>query len=345
MSILSGISDFFGLDIGTRAIRLVQLQGSYPKTLSKYAYIPIDSKIALSDSQVDQQAIAQAVLDLCSQAKLTTRNVVVGIPSNRLFSTVVDIDRVSNSELSRTILFQADSLIPTPVDESKIDWALIGDSPKDPAKIEILLSSVSNKYIENRLDSLEAVGLNVIAFEPENMAMVRALISPKTSTPTMVLDIGHTSTDLVVMMDDLPRLIRSIAVGSQAIVRSASQNLNIDDNQAKQFVYKFGLDQTKLDGQLSKAIQSTIDILNVELEKSIKFFESRYVGKKVEKIIVAGEASVIPNFALSLANKFGINIELGNAWHNVTFPASRESELQSVASQFSVAVGLAGRNE
>ena len=345
MSLLSGISDFFGLDIGTTAIRLVQLDGNYPKTLVKYAYVPIDPKISLSDSKADQIQLAQIILDLCSQAKLTTKNVVVGLPTKKVFTTVVDIDRVSPRELEKTIMFQADSLIPTPIGESKIDWALIGDSPKETSKVEILLSSVSDKYIESRLDSLESVGLNVIAFEPENLAVVRALVTPGSASPVIVLDVGSLGTDLIISMSDSPRLARSIAVGTQAIIRSAAQNLNIDNQQAQQFIFKFGMDPTKLDGQLNKAIQSTIELLNTEIDKSIKFFESRYSGKKIEKMIITGGASLIPNFANEIAKRFGLNIEIGNAWHNVSFPQTRQSELMTVSNQFGVAVGLAGRNE
>ncbi len=344
MSLLSGISDFFGLDIGTTAIRLVQLQGNYPKTLVKYAYVPIDPKLSLSDAKGDQLKIAQIVLDLCSQAKMTTKNVVVGLPSRRIFTTLVDLDKVSAKELEKTIMFQADSLIPTPIGESKIDWAIIGDSPKEASKIEVLLSSVSNKYIEEKLDSLESVGLNVIAFEPENLAILRALISPGTTTPVLVLDVGSLGTDLIVSVNDAPKLTRSIAVGTQAIIKSAAQNLNIDNDQAQQFIFKFGLDPTKLDGQLNKAIQGTLESLNSEIGKSIKFFESSY-NTKITKIIVTGGASLIPNFPNTIANTFGVDVEIGNAWHNVSFPESRQNELLAVANQFSVAVGLAGRNE
>ena len=81
MSLLSGVSDFFGLDIGTTAIRLVQLRGSGSvKALTRYAYIPIDSKLSVSDSKSDQQRVAQIIKDLVSQAQIVTKNVAVGIP-------------------------------------------------------------------------------------------------------------------------------------------------------------------------------------------------------------------------------------------------------------------------
>jgi type IV pilus assembly protein PilM len=346
MSIWSGVSDFLGLDIGTTAIRLVQLRGRGPvKSLIKYAYVPIDSKVALSDAQADQQKVVQAVHELLGQAGVSTKSVAVGIPSQRVFTTVVDIDRLSPAELAKTINYQADSLIPTPLADSKLDWAILGDSPKDKSKVEILLSSVTNEFIEQRLDVLEASGLNVIAFEPDNLALARALIPADAVLPQLVLDVGHKSTDLVISMQGGPRLTRSIPTGAEAIVRAASQNLSIDDKQAQQFVFKFGLSQDKLEGQIYNAIIGTVDVLVGEIEKSIKFFQARYVGVNIEKLILTGAASVLPEFPLYLANKFGISAEIGNAWRNVTYPADRQNELLAVSNHFGVAAGLAERQE
>jgi type IV pilus assembly protein PilM len=346
MSILTGVSSFFGLDIGTTAIRLVELRGTgQTKTLVKYAYVPVDIKLSQSDSKADQQKLAQIIADLVGEAKLFTKNVAVGLPSSRVFTTVADIDRLPENELGQAIQYQADSLIPTPLAESKIDWSLIGDSPKDKTKYEILLSSVPNKFIEERLDMIESIGLNVIAFEPDNLALPRALIPAGAVQPQLILDMGSNSTDLVVVMNDAPRLTRSIPTGSEAIIRSAQQNLNIDDKQAQQFVYKFGVSKDKLEGQVYQAIISTIDILVGEVEKSIKFFHTRYPETKLDRIIVTGGASTIPEFPLYLANKFAMNVEIGNAWRNVAFAADRQNELLAVSNQFSVAVGLAERNE
>lgn len=346
MSLLTGISDFFGLDLGTTAIRLVQLRGTGPvKQLVKYAYTPVDSSIAISDANADQQKLAQALKDLLAQAHISTHNVAVGIPSQRVFTTLVDIDRLAPAEVAKTIRLQADSLIPTPLAESKIDWAVIGDSPKDKTKVEVLLTSVPNDFIEKRLDLLESIGLNVISFEPDNLALARALTAPDATTPQMVLDVGHKSTDLVVVMNGAPRLTRSIPTGVEAVIRSAVQNLNIDEKQAQQFLFKFGLNKDKLEGQIYQAVISTVDILVSEVDKSIKFFQARYPDAKLDRIIVTGGAATLPEFPLYLANKFGINVEIGNAWRNISFDQGRQNELTAVSNYFSVAAGLAERQE
>ncbi len=346
MSLITGVSDFFGLDLGTTAIRLVQLHGNgSARQLVKYAHTPVDSKVASSDSNADQQKLVQILKDLLSQANVATRNVAVGLPSQKVFTTVVDIDRLSPAELAKTIRFQADSLIPTPLAESKIDWAVIGDSPKDKTKVEVLLTSVSNDSIEKRLDMLESIGLNVIAFEPDNLALSRALVAPGTAAPQMVIDVGHKTTDLVVTMNDAPRLTRSIPTGTEAVVRAAMQNLNIEEAQAEQFVFKFGLTKDKLEGQVYQAIITTVDILVAEIEKSIKFFQTRYPANKLDRIIVTGGASTLPEFPSYIANKFGVSVEIGNAWRNTSFPASRQNELMAISNNFGVAVGLAERQE
>lgn len=346
MSLISGVKDFFGLDIGTSGIRLVQLRGNGPvKALAKYALVPVDTKTVMSDAKADQQKIAAIIKELVGQANVTTKNVAVGLPSGRVFSTVVDIDRLSKAELDKNIFYQADTLIPTPIDESKIDWALLGDSPKDPSKVEILLSSVPNSFVEARLDMLEGIGLNVIAFEPDPIAISRAIIPSEATAAQMVIDMGTTATDLVICLNGGPRLSRSIPTGTDIILKAAIQNLNIDEKQAEQFVYKFGLSKDKLEGQIYNAIIGTIDVLVGEIEKSIKFYQTRYVSNPLERIIVTGGASTLPEFPLYLANKFAINVEIGNAWRNISFPPERQNELLAVSNHFGVAAGLAERTE
>src|SRR5690606_2637989 len=104
MSILSGVGSFFGLDIGTSCIRLVELRGSGPiKALVRYGSIDVDSNIALSEAEADQRKIQKAIEELIGSCGVTTNNVAVGIPSQRVFTTIADLDRVSDAELAKTM--------------------------------------------------------------------------------------------------------------------------------------------------------------------------------------------------------------------------------------------------
>lgn len=346
MSIFSAIGDFFAIDIGTTAVRVVQLKGSSRgKVLVRYGSAPTNIQSAHSNSPADVKRLGDAVNALIKQTGISTRNVVVGIPSDKMFSTVVDMPKLSKSELTKTIQYQAEQLIPMPLDEVKMDWALLGDSPVEADKVEVLLSSVAKTYAETRMELLEAIGLNVIALEPDGMALMRSVVQKGTSGAVMVLDIGDRATDLVVAMNDAPRLIRSVPIGGHSLIKAATQNLNVDEKQAQQFVHKFGLSQDKLEGQVYKALEPTIGTLISEIEKSIKFFGARYSGVPVEKIIVSGGASTLPGFPLHLANNMGIAVEIGNAWQNVSYPNNLHNDLLAISSQFAVVTGLAEREE
>lgn len=345
-SIFNVVGDFFALDIGSSAIRVVQLRGSGSNhSLVKYGAAPIDVKVALSDAPADQKKVSELIAALVSETGITTRNIVVGLPSNKTFVTIVDLPKMSPQELKSTIKYQADQYIPMSADEAKIDSVILGDSPTDPAKMEVLLASVTNKFSEQRMEMLEAIGLDVIALEPDSLALARALTPANASNAQMIVDMGEYATDIIITLGGAPRLVRSIPTGGQSLLKAAMQNLNIDENQARQFVYKFGLDQTKLEGQIQRALASTVEVVAGEVQKSIKFFNGRYQNTSLSGIVTSGVAVLLPGLHQYLSAAAGnIPVQGGNSWQNVSYSNSAHEQLMGVNHQFAVAVGLAQRS-
>lgn len=346
-SIFNAVGDFFALDIGSSALRVVQLRGSGTnRTLLKYAVAPIDVKLSLSDAPADKAQIGSTIQALLKEADISAKNVIVGLPANKTFVTVVDLPKMNAQELSSTLKYQADQYIPMSIEDSRIDWAVIGDSPADESKQEVLLASVSNTFSESRLETLEAIGLNVVGLEPEALALARSLASTaSTSGAQMIVDMGEYATDIVITLGGTPRLVRSIPTGGQALMKSAKQNLNVDDNQAQQFVYKFGFDQSKLEGQVYKAIEPTAQVIVTEVQKSIKFFTTRYLNTQVGGIVTSGAAALLPGFHQYISQAAGgVPVQAGNSWQNVSYSNTEHEKLMGLNHQFAVAVGLALRN-
>lgn len=345
MSLLGTSNDFFALDIGTTAMRLVQMKGGGKKALVRYGSIPLEKGVSQSDSANHQSQLLESLKTLMTQTGVNTKNVVVGIPSSKVFSTVIDFQNLPEKELESAIIYQADQFIPTAVEDSKIDWSVLGASPADPNKLEIMLASASKKYVESRLNLIESIGLNIVAMEPDAFALARSMVGSDTKEAVMILDMGATTTDIVISFEGSPRLSRAILMGGDSLLKSAEQNLGIDEKQAMQFVYKFGLMEDKLEGQVRKALTSTVDNLVSEIDKSIKFFTTRYNKTPVSKIVVTGRASVLPEFPVYLVNRTNIPVEIGNAWLNANYPQSSYNNLMSVSNQYGVAAGLAERSE
>lgn len=335
-------TEFFGLDIGSTAVRLVQLRhgGDHP-ALVAYGALPVPLNLTNSDSQIDQDKIAELVRQLVRENRISLKSVVVGLSATKVFATVITTPKLDNAQLAKAIRYQAEQYIPMALDQVKLDWAVI-DQSKDGKQLEVLLVAAPNTAIDKYVSIIEKAGLEAYALEPNATAVARALM-PSNNLAVAIVDFGSLDSDISIVWNNAPRLIRSVSVGGTTMVRSVAQNLGLDEVQANQFTFKFGLTQSKLEGQVFKAIKPTLDNLVSEVEKSAKYFVGRYPEVKLEKLIVTGSASSLPELGPYLANSTGLPVEFGNAWMNVSYPSALQEKLMGLSAEYAAAVGLAGR--
>lgn len=346
MSLLHGVGEFFALDIGTNSIRLIQLSGDNERgwVLEKYAYVPVDSKVTQDDSDVGRRKMGEIVLGAVQQAGIRTKNIALGLPARKTYTAVIEVPNAPEKELDKTIKYELDQYIPMAIDEAKVDYAILGESPIDNTKAEVLVSSTAITYAEERMESMEALGLNVIAQEPEPIAMARALAPVGITDARLIIDVGETSTDLVMVYNGAPRLVRSVPGGLSLFVKTVSTALSVREDQARQFILKFGLAQDKLDGQVFNALDSTLEGFAGELTKSVRFFQQKYTNTTVGGIILSGFAGVIPFIAEYIEVKTGVATVQGNPWQFVRVSQEQQNALLPVASEYAVAIGLAERS-
>jgi len=345
MKFLKGVGDFFALDIGTNAVRVVQLaeSGQDSWTLLHYGYAPVDIKTTSASSKESERRLGEIIMTAVGQSGIKTKNVAIGLPSQKTFTTVIDVPAMPDAELRSTIKYQIDQYIPMAVDEAKVDWVSLGQSAHDPKQQEVLIASTANAYAEERLELIEGLGLNVVAAEPDPISMVRALLPSGIQDARMIIDVGELSTNLVVTYNDAPRLVRTIPTGLYSLVKAAVQNLNVQEDQARQFIVKFGLAPDRLEGQVYRAVESVLEGFAAELVKSIKFFQTRYPNTPVGGIFLSGYASVVPKFGDYVTAKTGVASAPSNPWQKVKISQGDQQQLSEISTEFAVAVGLAER--
>lgn len=344
MTLFKGVGDFFALDIGTNAIRVVQLSaGKDDWSLLHYGYAQVDSKITTANSSEAERRLGEIIMTAVGQSSIKTKNVVIGLPSQKTFTTVIDVPMMPEAELRNTIKYQIDQYIPMSIDDAKVDWVLLGKSLHDPTQQEVLITSTANSYAEQQLEFIEALGLNVIAAEPDPIAMIRSLLPAGIQDARLIVDMGEMSTDIAITYGDAPRLVRTIPTGLQTMVKVAVQNLNVQDDQARQFILKFGLAPDRLEGQVYRAVESMLEGFVAELTKSIKFFQTRYPATPVGGILLSGYASTIPKFGEYMTAKTGVASVTADPWQKVRVSSGDKQKLAPVAAEFVTAIGLAQR--
>lgn len=327
-------------------MRIVQLFGDekHGWSLAKYAYIPVEEKLLADNSELGRKRLGEAILGAVEQAGIKTKNVAVGLSASKTFTSIVETDTLPEKELAKAFKYEIDKYVPMPMSEAKADYIILGPSPNDPAKTEILLSSVSKEYAESTMEMIEKTGLNVVAMEPEPLAMARSLALPGAMDATLIVDFGERSTDLVIVYKNQPRLVRSIPGGFSMLVKTLSDNLSVRADQARQFILKFGLAEDKVEGQVFKTLSPPLDNFASELTKSVRFFQTKYPNGKIGGIVLSGYSSIIPLFPEYIEAKTNIPTMKGNPWQSVRTTEAQQKALAPVASEFAVVIGLSERS-
>lgn len=345
MALLKGVGDFFGLDVGLTGVRVVQLapagQGKW--TLRHYGHAPLDIKTAVGNSNEAQYRLAEVITTVVNQSGIKTKNVAISLPSSKSFITVVDVPAKTPDEIAAAVKYQLDQYIPMSPSEAKVDWAILGQSLHDPSMQEVLIASTASAFAEERLDFIESLGFDVIAAEPESIAMIRSVATTSNQAAQVIVDMGEDSINVGIIFGDAPRLARTIPYGLSHLANAAAQNLNVPDDQARQFIMKFGMAQDKLDGRVVVAINNMVDGFLSEISKTIKFFQNRYTTLTVGDMLLVRHAASIPMLDSYFSTKLSIPVSVANPWSKVNLPSS-DPQFAAIAPDFAVAVGLAQRS-
>ena len=81
MSLGYGVGDFFSLDIGTDALRMVQLSGNAQRgwSLQRFAYVPVSRAILQDSSDTGRRRLGETIASAAEQAGIKTKNIALGL--------------------------------------------------------------------------------------------------------------------------------------------------------------------------------------------------------------------------------------------------------------------------
>ena len=357
MGILSGISDFFGLDVGTSAVRVVQLSGGTPnRTIFRYGRNVIDSRLISRSDDASLVKLSEVIRDTLVQHQITTRNVVVGLPTRRMFITVNQFEDLPGDDLRKSLRFRVRNLVPGSPDRAQIDFAMLDadvyknnqqqrrqqkaqnnqqaqESQQESQSVDVLVCAVEKSLVERQLEMLESINLNVLAFEPDALALTRAVAS-NDSTINILVDIGFRTTDIVVVARNQPRLVLTMEFGSSHVIRQVVNTLAVPEANALDMIFKTGVKGDESQRQLTSAIISSFDLVLTNLHKAIDFIANRYSQYQLGKVAIWGDVIFIPGLFDFLSSTLNVQVVAADSWQNINCPASVRDNLQSLGATF-----------
>jgi type IV pilus assembly protein PilM len=116
-----------GLDIGSTAVRAVELTGSDPPSVVKAAQVPLPQGAVENGEVKDPQAVAEALRELWERGGFKAKRVFMGVGNQRVVVREIALPFLPEKELRASLGFQVQEFIPMPVDEAVLDYDPIGE--------------------------------------------------------------------------------------------------------------------------------------------------------------------------------------------------------------------------
>lgn len=335
-----------GLDIGYSTTKAVVLsQSENPPRLISLGHIASPVPGIVSESELDLQAVAAAVKDLIAEINPPTRDVVIALPEQKIFTRVVyDLPFLTDEELAQAIRYAAEEFVPMPIPEVNLYYQVIFRSPKKEAnsRTVVFVIAAPKALIDKYLKIIQWADLKVVAIETEMIASARALISFNAYSPTtLLIQMGASNTDFAIVSDGLILLTRSIATGGAALTRAIAQSFNFEVVQAEEYKKVYGLLEDQLEGKLFKTLKPLIDVIANEAKRVILAHETQNRQRPVKRVVLTGGGAHLPGLVSFFTNFLGLEVQEADPWAAVNMDPGMKAKLSSEAAFYSVAVGLA----
>lgn len=327
-----------GIDIGTSNIKIAQISHGGTAVLDTYGMVNTAYQIGSKNDQLAIEQMAKILRTLMQKAGVTARRSVISFPNSAVFTSVVQLPKMSPNELASSVEFEAKKYVPLALSEVDLSWTVIGDSRTQASISTVLLTAVPKQVTKNYMQVFALAGLEPEVGEIEALALIRSLIG-NTPTNCVIIDIGARSTGLNFIENGFLRLSRNLNIGGDTITDKIAQSLNISFFRAEQFKKDFGVSGSTF---IPDTIRPVLNIIKTEVKQLLTIYQSQQV--QVEKILLVGGGANLPGL-VGFFEELKVKVELGNPLLAVGYAQSLEPVLKRYALSLPIAIGLALRNE
>ena len=368
--------DVFGLDISDSSLKIAKLKRKKGfLNLASFAKKDIAPGVIKDGEIQDEKSLSSVIAELVVKTtgeKLKTKYVVASLPEEKSFLQVIQLPKMSDEELKKSVRFEAENYIPLPIDDVYLDFRVIQPFRNHLDHVDVLIAALPKKIVDPYVASIKQAGLMPVAMEIESQAVSRALVKNEISPfPILLIDFGATRTSFIVFAGYSLRFTSSITVSAQNLTDSISKVMGVNVLEAERLKQKYGLDigkkisfKKKLKGSgFDKEVvedKAIIDVLIppiMDLTKQIKKYIDYYqthighehfanpASRSIKEIRLCGGGANLKGLVDILALELQIPVTTGNPWINILpQPLKEVPELSYEESlSYTTALGLALR--
>lgn len=332
----------FGVDIGQSTVKVVQIRSDKSKPrLMGYGYADFDpsaiEKGVITNPETIHKVLKPLVQDIVI-GKLTTDRIMASIPTTHIYSRILELSGVAESDLKDAVELEAQQYVPLSNEEVYLDFSVL--EHYDEEKTRVFMVAAPKTIVDSYLQLFSDVGLEIYGTEPSLLSIVRAVNNAyQDDKPKIIIDFGSQSSDLAIYDKSL-RLVGTASAGGDHITQCIMDTLDMDKDKAQEIKNRYGISKSKWQEQLAPALSPILTTLANEVQKMLRYHHERNeTGSDIEQIVIVGGGANLPGLDDFLASLTGISVATCNPWDNVLVkPLQPPHRLETTL--YTTAVGL-----
>ncbi|MFC1627383.1 type IV pilus assembly protein PilM [Patescibacteria group bacterium] len=296
------MSTFFGLDIGTSQVKVLQAKKEKEGfEVDHFAALDIGANEAV---QVARQAIQESGVKISTEVNLA-------LPESDVYTRIVETPKLSDTELASSIRYEAEQYVPISLDQVELFHQTLEDRGEGMKNLmRVLLIALPKEKLKKLTEFVDQVGLIPQSLETELFALRRVFTDSQKSQ--VILLLGHKTTDLMLLEKGSPLFLHSMPSGSFSLTKTLMGELGLSEDQAEQYKRTYGIRADLLEGKVAKVLTPLVDEIITQISKSFMYVQQLGHKKLPEQIVITGGGALLPGLSSYLVKKLNVEVVVGD---------------------------------
>jgi type IV pilus assembly protein PilM len=335
------------LDLGSSTVRLCELS----QTKSGYQLTRYLQREFVIDPSLDEEAANEirndALQELLKEAKVRAKKVVFGVPGQSVFTRPRALPPVPEHKVTQIVRYEIRQQIPFDLDQIALDFQILGKT--EAGGYDVLMAAIKVDVVEQHLDMIRAAKKSIDVVDVTPLAAYNWFKYTgefgDQGECVALLDLGASTTDIVVEREGQLRFLRSLNLGGNNITSAIATSFGVEFADAERMKRERGFAPSgnpERDGKGGQVIGQVLTRLVAEINRSLAYFRSQPGGGTVSRIIVTGGGACLRNIIPYLQQHLGIEVRIGQPLAGLAI-APEAQEVNEHPERASVVLGLALR--
>ena len=334
----------FGLDIGTQNTRLMSFEGDQP-LVNNFLMTATPSKVfeagLISDETALSQFIGQQIASLDVEDELS---VILGISGKGMIAKKIDIPEMDDHMIPEFVEIEAEQELFYNREEMTLDYAVLeGLNFNKPGAKSLFVVTVLNTVIESYNKVMDKNSMTCKILDTNFGALFNAFefnYDLSADKNYMVLDIGCTTTNLIVAIKNQVVFARNIYLGGDFFNQAIQKHMSVDYGMAESLKVSASKGEESPE-ELVSLIKSKLNAAFIEeLISPYELYNSLFPGKAIDEIYVTGGGSQTIDLVSGIEKAFNCPVNFLDSFKKIQFVSELKKYREDCKMFSSVLVGL-----